>query len=165
MTESLINEFSLNWIQLASRETHSTGSRILLWERNRECFLTERFPLGVSSSWSGIPQVSFLLPILFIKHINRIEENLKSNILLFADDFILCRMIDTMDDKIILLQELNHLKNGSAEFLPQFHKKKCVYLPITSAKVLQTNEYAVNNVYWKIAKVEKDLFDWTENKL
>ena len=47
------------------------------------------FSSDYSSIDSGVPQGSFLDPLLFRIYINDIEENIKSNVKIFADDTML----------------------------------------------------------------------------
>ena len=49
------------------------------------------------------------------------------------------------------------------EILLEFHEEKCVYLPITSAKVLPTTEYALKCVILEIGNAKKDLCVWIDN--
>jgi len=53
---------------------------------------------GVSSSWrkvwSGVPQGFVLGPIFFLVYINDLDDQLSSNLLKFADDTKLFRVVD-----------------------------------------------------------------------
>lgn len=124
---------------------------------------------GKRSAWtdvtSGIPQGSVLGPILFLTHINTIAENIKSEILLFADDAKLFRRIDSAEDKKILQDDLKCLENWSRESLLRFHENKCAYLPISNNNVLPATEYTLNDVILNVSNSEKDLGVWIDNRL
>ena len=51
---------------------------------------------------SGVPLGTVLGPTLFLIYINDIAENIKSNIILFADDCVVYRQIDSTQDHVIL---------------------------------------------------------------
>ena len=69
---------------------------------------------------SGVPQGSVLGPILFLLYINDINENVQSNIRLFADDSIIYRKINSNIDHQILQTDLAELEKWSDKWQMQF---------------------------------------------
>ena len=65
---------------------------------------------GVKSDWgsvtSGVPQGSVLGPILFILFVNSISEEVDGDILLFADDTKLYKIIDTDEDQLAMQEDI-----------------------------------------------------------
>ena len=55
---------------------------------------------------SGVPQGTVLDPLMFLLFINEIHENLDSTLRLFADDALLYRSINTVNDSIILQNDI-----------------------------------------------------------
>ena len=54
---------------------------------------------------SGVPQGSVLYPILFLLHINDLSSVVSSKVRLFADDYLLCRIIINKQDQITLQKD------------------------------------------------------------
>ena len=66
---------------------------------------------------NGIQQGSVLDPIRFVIYINDLPEEVKSSALLFADDTKIYRLTKTMDDSILLQNDLDCLIEWSRRWL------------------------------------------------
>ena len=86
---------------------------------------------GQFSSWvnvrSGVPQGSVLGPLLFVLFINDIVNVISSdtNILLYADDMKIWRIINTAEDQLSLQSDINNLHQWSIDNKMKFHPSKC----------------------------------------
>ena len=60
---------------------------------------------------SGIPQGTVLGPLLFLCHINDLPLSVDSNIRLFADDCLIYREINSIEDKVQLQKDLDSLQD------------------------------------------------------
>ena len=81
-----------------------------------------------SSVTSGVPQGSFLGPLLFLVFINDLPEYVSSTTRLFADDSLLYRTITSLDDARLLQEDLNNLNGKSCGAYPSIltNVKYCV---------------------------------------
>ena len=88
---------------------------------------------GEVSSWksvlSGVPQGSVLGPILFLVHINGLEEGATGNILKFADDTKLFRKVKEIGDTFFLQDDIDTLVKWSEKWQMLFNFGKCKCLP------------------------------------
>ena len=75
-------------------------------------------------------------PLLFLLYINDIIEPIKSTIRLYADDILMYRVIDSVDDHYNLQRDLTSLKNWSDTWQMKFNPAKCVHLAITNKKII-----------------------------
>ena len=105
-------------------------------------WLTERFQRvvvdGEASSFVkvtlGVPQGTVLGPLIFLLFINDIHENLDSTLRLFADDALLYRSINTMNDSVILQNDIDKLVSWSKTWQMQFNVTKCHTMRISRKK-------------------------------
>ena len=76
---------------------------------------------------SGVPQGTVLGPLLFLLFINNITTNLNSGtrIRLFADDCFIYRAIHSIQDQILLKQDLDTLQSWSMTWGMKFNPSKC----------------------------------------
>ena len=60
---------------------------------------------------SGVPQGTVLGPLMFLLYINDINENISSTVRLFADDCVMYRIIDSLEDSLCLQRDLSTILN------------------------------------------------------
>ena len=134
--------------------------KVLQWIKS---FLSDRSQKviikGVPSDslpvWSGVPQGSFLGPILFLIYINDLLEGIKSGGKLFADDSKLFKMIKSASDRDILQEDLMKLQEWSRKWLIEFNENKCKVMHIGRSN--PGYEYQLNDTTLEVTKEEKDL--------
>ena len=80
---------------------------------------------------SGVPQGLVLGPILFLIFINDLPDNIKSSVRLFADDCVLYRNIQSLQDCLILQKDLDSLGLWEADWQMKFNVAKCNSMRVT----------------------------------
>ena len=80
---------------------------------------------------SGVPQGSVLGPILFLIFINDLPDNIKSSVRLFADDCVLYRNVHSLQDCLILQEDLDSLGLWEANWQMKFNVAKCHSMRVT----------------------------------
>ena len=127
---------------------YGINGNLLSWIKD---FLSERSQSvilegKISSSHpvlSGVPQGTVLAPLLFLLYINDIIEPIKSTIRLYADDILMYRVIDSVDDHYNLQRDLTSLEKWSDTWQMKFNPAKCVHLAITNKKTYIKNCYQI----------------------
>ena len=79
----------------------------------------------------GVPQGSVLGPILLLIFINDLPDNIKSSVCLFADDCVLYRNIHSLQDCLILQEDLDSLGLWEADWQRKFSVAKCHFMRVT----------------------------------
>ncbi len=74
---------------------------------------------------SGIPQGTVLGPLLFLCHINDLPLSVDSKIRLFADDCLIYREINSIEDKVQLQKDLDSLQDWAENWGMRFNAQKC----------------------------------------
>ena len=85
---------------------------------------------------SGVPQGTVLGPLLFLAYINDLPDCLSAGscVRLFADDSVVYRVINNIDDAVKLQQDLDALQAWERRWLMEFHPGKCQVLSITKRR-------------------------------
>ena len=112
---------------------------------------------GLKSEWenvtSGVPQGSVLGPLLFLIFINDLDNGINSNMLKFADDTKLYRGINSIEDSVMLQEDLDRLIEWSNLWQMSFNVSKCKVMHIGSSEYT----YSMNNSNLEVVSEEKDL--------
>ena len=90
---------------------------------------------------SGVPQGTVLGPLLFLAYINDLPDCVSSSIRLFADDLILYRQIDSINDCSRLQEDISALCNWESKWQMEFNQSKCFIMRMTHKKKPICNKY------------------------
>jgi hypothetical protein len=116
---------------------------------------------GTSSEWekvrSGVPQGSVLGPVLFLLFINDLPEEAISELLLYADDAKIFRVIRTEQDREILQKDLHSMSIWADKWLLNFHPDKLKKLCISRSEFQVERRYCVGGDLVKNVENEVDL--------
>ena len=123
---------------------------------------------GSTSSWtsvtSGVPQGSILGPLMFLLFVNDIPQITSSNIMLFADDTKLWRLIKSIDDVNILQEDLAKIIEWCQKWKLHLNVKKCKYMAI-GRNILYKHNYYMNQIKIENVEFEKDIGVIFDNEL
>ena len=116
---------------------------------------------------SGVPQGTVLGPLLFLVYINDICKGLSPGtiIRLFADDSLIYRLINSLEDAEILQKDLNTLQAWEKANKMEFHPDKCQVLRITNKRFPILYDYHIHNTPLQIVKSAKYLGVIIDSKL
>lgn len=114
---------------------------------------------------SGVPQGTVLGPLLFLVYINDLPELVKCKIRLFADDALIYRVIDSINDAISLQEDLNQLMNWEHEWSMEFNPDKCKVLRITNKRNTIIQPYSMHNQVLEVVDSAKYLGVYIHKKL
>ena len=83
---------------------------------------------------SGVPQGTVLGPLLFLIYINDIENNIDSQLRLFADDCLLYRVIKSARDCVNLQNDISQLCDWESTWHMTFNSSKCFVMHMSHKK-------------------------------
>lgn len=92
---------------------------------------------------SGVPQGTVLGPLMFLMYINDIDDGIKSQIRLFADDTILYAVIKSSGDASLLQRDLDKLVEWSKLWQMCFNPEKCKVLRIHRSRNPVLHQYSM----------------------
>ena len=118
--------------ELIKSKLHGMGvnKNILNWidsflSNRKQCVIVNGAKSNNEAVRSGVPQGTVLGPILFLIHINDINENVSSETRLFADDCVCYREINDITDCELLQQDINRLGEWAEKNGMRFQPVKC----------------------------------------
>ena len=147
---------------LVKMKSYGINTDICSWV---EMFLTNRSQKvvinGTHSDWeeikSGVPQGSVLGPVLFLLFINDLPEEVVSELLLYADDAKIFRVIRSDEDREVLQRDLHAMSLWSDIWLLSFHPEKLKKLTISRNMFQVERRYRVGEDAVKNVDMEVDL--------
>ena len=139
---------------------HGVDGKVLFWIEEWLNGRKQRVMLnGIASSWSevtsGVPQGSILGPTLFLVFINDLEDDMKTNVLKFADDTKIYGEASSTDGRDKLQHDLDTAGKWSESWQMTFNVDKCKTLHTGSKNVHHT--YSLNQRQLNETETEKDL--------
>jgi len=115
---------------------------------------------------SGVPQGTVLSPLLFLAYINDLPKCVSSTPRLFADDCLLYRRINSIEDSELLQQDLDRLQEWEKKWMMSFNPSKCEVLRVTlKRKNLIEEAYTIHGQPLKIVSSAKYLGLTIDSKL
>ncbi|XP_071479519.1 uncharacterized protein [Diadema antillarum] len=95
---------------------------------------------------SGVPQGPVLGPLLFLVFINDLPEYVSSSIPLYADDALIYRSIESLQDTEALHQDLANVQEWEKRWLMSFNPDKCEVLRISNKRrnIIASNPYLIH---------------------
>ena len=106
---------------------------------------------------SGVPQGTVLGPLMFLLYINDIDESISSMVRLFADDCVIYRIIESLEDSLCLQRDLNTILDWTRKWQMQLNIDKCVVLRCTRSLFPITLDYKSDDISLKVVKQYKYL--------
>lgn len=94
---------------------------------------------------SGVPQGSFLRPLLFLTYINDLLDKLTSSVHPYADDCVIYHEITNPDDTFLLQSDLNTIYSWCNQWLMNLIVSKCKMMKFSSCSAVSTSSYKINN--------------------
>ena len=127
---------------------YGVRGRIQAWIRDFLSNRTQAVVLRGKSSdiapvTSGVPQGTVLGPLLFLAYINDLPKNIRATPRLFADDCLLYREINSVEDGLSLQADLERLQEWERDWSMQFNPEKCEVLRITNKRKAIVTEYKI----------------------
>lgn len=125
---------------------------------------------GFVSSWhgvpSGVPQGSLIGPLLFNIFINDVNTCFThSNFLLYADDLKIFKPIDTINDSLLLQQDLDRFEKYCAVNKLELNLAKCQFITFTRKQNIIEYNYTIKNCRLDKVSEIKDLGVIHDHKL
>ena len=114
---------------------------------------------------SGVPQGSNLGPLLFLLFINDLAESVSCKKSLFADDFKLFSIINSVSDCFLLQQNLNSVTRWCDSNRLQLNISKCRVVSYSRKQDIITYSYNVNGILMERSQTFKDLGVVFDSKL
>ena len=96
-----------------------------------------------------VPQGAVLGPLMFLLYVNYIGEGISSNIKLFADDCLLYKPVNSLEDAQALQSDLDLLVDWSRTWQMSFNPVKCHTLRVSRLHSEIVNNYQISGTVLK----------------
>lgn len=138
------------------------GGNLLTWFKSYLSCRSQCVVLGNSRSFiinpsSGVPQGSVLGPLLFLIFVNDLVERLNSKSLQLADDLKISRRIDTVQDCLIMQNDVDTLRSWCSNNRINLNAGKCSVLTMTHKPTKILYDYTIGSVTLSRVTSKKDL--------
>ena len=143
---------TLKWIQ---HYLHDRTQTVVLNGKN-----SEKTPVV-----SGVPQGTVLGPLLFLVYINDLPSIVDSQIRLFADDALIYRKINLVNDTKQLQSDIEKLLEWESNWSMEFNPDKCKVLRITNKRNITISNYIMRNQILEVVESAKYLGVFINKKL
>lgn len=117
-----ILDCTLQWI-----ESFSTDDR-------KQRVLVEGMSSNIADVNCGVPQGSVMGPLLYLAYINDLPEVVTFNVKSFADDCLIYKTIQSINDTVQLQQKLSDLEKWKNDWQMAFHPQKCTTIHISNMR-------------------------------
>ena len=104
---------------------------------------------------SGVPQGTVLGPLLFLVYINDLPSIVDSQIRLFADDALIYRKINSVNDTQQLQSDIEKLLEWESNWSMEFNPDKCKVLRITNKRNIIISNYTMHNQILEVVESAK----------
>ena len=126
--------------------TGSTYNWIQTWLTcHSQCVVLDSESSSFIPVLSGVPQGTILGPLMFLLYINDIAKGINSPLRLFADDCLLYRVINGVEDTNRLQEDLNKLSEWANTWQLKFNVSKYTVIHCTRSLTKFTHDYILNN--------------------
>ena len=124
----------------------STYSWIQTWLTQRaQCVVLNSESSSPVSVMSGVPQGTVLGPLMFLLYMNDITKDINSPLCLFANDCLLNRVINSVEDINRLQEDLNKLSEWADTWQLKFNVSKCTVIRCTRSLSPLTRDYTLHS--------------------
>ena len=106
---------------------------------------------------SGVPQGSVQWPLLFPVYINGLPQQVRSTNRFFADDCLLYRKINSLEDTMIIQDDLVKLQQCKDKWLMCFNPDKCEVPKVTAKKKTLMVDYNIRGTILSVVPAAKYL--------
>ena len=125
----------------------------------KQCVMVDGARSTEEDVLSGVPQGTVLGPLLFLLYLNDLPSAVdpETKCRLFADDCLLYRSIDSLDDHVQLQRDLDSLQTWANDWGMTFNAKKCYVMSICKSPRKTWYMYQLAGSFLSVVNQEKYL--------
>lgn len=162
-TDVVITDFSKAFDKVPHKrlayklQHYGISGKILSWinaflSQRTQCVVINGVKSSLGAVSSGVPQGTVLGPLLFSLYINDLPTRINSTIRMFADDCILYRTIDCINDSHRLQQDLDEFSSWSKSWQIDLNASKCKSMVVTNKRRVVQSHYVIDGTPLELVK-------------